>query len=319
MANPIIEVQDLCFDYPGFRALHQVSFEIEPGSVTALVGPNGAGKTTLLRCIAALDTPVSGSIRVAGYPVDEAPRDVHRLMGYLSDSFGLYEELTLAQSLEYAALAQGLPRTAVAKAVEQTAQRLGLEPKLKHQARTLSRGQRQRLGIGQAIIHSPRLLLLDEPASGLDPEARGALAQVFRELQAQGMTILVSSHILAELNEYSTDMLALDQGQILEHRRLQPLSEQTERVLQLQFLEKTEQAILWLQTQPQIQRVRQQEQSLLLDFNGSAADQADLLARCLQAGLPLLSFSVITENLQQSYLSSLANKRATPSFSRMPS
>ena len=220
MNPPIIEVIDLTFDYPGFRALSSVSLRIEPGTVTALVGPNGAGKTTLLRCIAALDTPLSGTVRVAGLDVYESPREVHRLMGFLSDNFGLYGDLTVAQGLEYAARSQGLAAKDVALAVKTTAGRMGLGDKLQHLASTLSRGQRQRLAIGQAIIHSPQVLLLDEPASGLDPEARSALAGVFKALQAQGMTLLVSSHILAELDEYSTHMLALNQGRVLEHRAL---------------------------------------------------------------------------------------------------
>ena len=126
MSEPIIQVTDLTFDYPGFRALERVSLEIQPGTVTALVGPNGAGKTTLLRCIAALETPHSGTIQVAGLDVAESPREVHRLMGYLSDSFGLYSELTVALGLEYAALSQGLSAQAMAGAVKITAQRMGL-------------------------------------------------------------------------------------------------------------------------------------------------------------------------------------------------
>ena len=120
MSQAIIEVSDLTFDYPGFRALDRVSLSIAPGTVTALVGPNGAGKTTLLRCIAALETPLSGSVRVAGLDVYESPREVHRLMGYLSDNFGLYSDLTVAQGLEYAARSQGLATAGVAQAVRGT-------------------------------------------------------------------------------------------------------------------------------------------------------------------------------------------------------
>ena len=251
MSAAIIEVTNLTFDYPGFRALEQISLRIEPGTVTALVGPNGAGKTTLLRCIAALDTPLSGTVRVVGHDVYESPRKVHQLMGYLSDSFGLYSDLTVAQGLEYAAGSQGLAPEGVAQAVKLTAERMGLGDKLQKLARTLSRGQRQRLAIGQAIIHSPQVLLLDEPASGLDPEARGALASVFKALQAQGMTLLVSSHILAELDVYSTHMLALNHGRVLEHRALAGALDATagemhERMLRLEFVHNAEPVAAWL-------------------------------------------------------------------------
>ena len=316
MSEPVIEVTDLTFDYPGFRALDGVSLSIAAGSVTALVGPNGAGKTTLLRCIAALDTPLAGSVRVMGLDVYESPREVHRLMGYLSDNFGLYSDLTVAQGLEYAARSQGLPAAAVPQAVQTTAQRMGLGDKLGNLASALSRGQRQRLAIGQAIIHGPRVLLLDEPASGLDPEARGALAHVFKALQAQGMSLLVSSHILAELDEYSTHMLALNHGRVLEHRALNPQAAAAggaalERMLRLEFAGSAESIAVWLQSQAHVRVGRAEGHVAEIGFSGGRAEQAALVGACVAAGHALVSVAPITENLQQSYLKSLAAERAT--------
>ncbi len=316
MNPPIIEVIDLTFDYPGFRALAQVSLRIEPGTVTALVGPNGAGKTTLLRCIAALDTPLSGTVRVAGHDVYESPREVHALMGYLSDSFGLYSELTVAQGLEYAARSQGLATEAVAKAVQTTAERMGLGDKSQKLASTLSRGQRQRLAIGQAIIHSPQVLLLDEPASGLDPEARGALAGVFKALQAQGMTLLVSSHILAELDAYSTHMLALNQGRVLEHRALGGATAASagapaERLLRLEFVHSAESVASWLANQVNVTLRHIDASGLEISLRGDAAAQAALVSACVAAGYPLTVVAPVTENLQQSYLKSLEAERSS--------
>ena len=315
--NPaIIEVCDLTFDYPGFRALERVSLSIAPCTVTALVGPNGAGKTTLLRCIAALDTPLSGTVRVAGLDVYESPREVHRLMGYLSDNFGLYSDLTVAQGLEYAARSQGLASAAVAQAVQSTAQRLGLSDKLGNLASALSRGQRQRLAIGQAIIHAPKVLLLDEPASGLDPEARSSLAQVFKALQAQGMSLLVSSHILAELDEYSTHMLALDRGRVLEHRALSPSGFSgdsggpAERLLRLEFIAPAHTVAPWLRLQPGVRLERVESDSVEIGFSGSAQAQAALVGACVAAGHGLTVMAPVTENLQQSYLKSLRAGRA---------
>ncbi|VVC82742.1 DNA mismatch repair protein MutS [Sideroxydans sp. CL21] len=205
----MIEITNLTFDYPGHRALNDVTLTVANGSVTALVGPNGAGKTTLMRCIAGLETPLTGTITVADMDVSDRTRDVHRVMGYLSDFFGLYQDLTVARCLEYAAAAQGLPEADIPAAIERTARQLNLIDRLQQTSGSLSRGLRQRVAIGQAIIHQPKVLLLDEPASGLDPEARASLATLFRQLQADGMTLLVSSHILSELDEYSTHMLAL--------------------------------------------------------------------------------------------------------------
>ena len=323
MTKPIIEVIDLSYDYPGFRALERVSLKIEPGTVTALVGPNGAGKTTLLRCIAALETPLSGTIHVAGVDVFESPREVHRLMGYLSDSFGLYGELTVAQGLEYAARSQGLGDDTVAGAVKTTAQRMGLSEKLQSMASTLSRGQRQRLAIGQAIIHSPQVLLLDEPASGLDPEARSSLAGVFKTLQAQGMSLLVSSHILAELDEYSTHMLALNQGRVLEHRALGDVpvtgaGPSAERTLRLEFVHGAEPVAAWLKTQVNVTPRRVDGNAVEISLRGDAAAQAALVSACVSAGHGLTMIAPITENLQQSYLKSLAAERSATARTRAP-
>lgn len=322
MSQAIIEVSNLTFDYPGFRALERVSLSIAPGTVTALVGPNGAGKTTLLRCIAALETPLSGTVHVAGLDVYESPREVHRLMGYLSDNFGLYSDLTVAQGLEYAAASQGLAHASVAEAVRSTARRLGLSDKLNNLASALSRGQRQRLAIGQAIIHAPQVLLLDEPASGLDPEARSSLAQVFKALQAQGMSLLVSSHILAELDEYSTHMLALSQGRVLEHRALSHVTPPggegaaPERLLRLEFLAPAESIAPWLGQQAHVRMGRVEGHGLEIAFNGPLSAQAALVAACVAAGHSLTSIAPITENLQQSYLKSLAADRAAQATPR---
>ena len=217
----MIEVSQLVFEYPGHRALDGVSVSIPAGSVTALVGPNGAGKSTLMRCIAGLDQPLSGHIRVKGLSVEDQPREVHRHLGYLSDFYGLYDRLTVTRCLQYSALSMGVAEDQVAARVQQVAAQLGLSELLQRYPTELSRGQRQRVAIGQAIVHQPSVLLLDEPASGLDPDARSSLSQLFRQLQAHGMTLIVSSHILSELDEYCTHILSIRNGRIESHEALQ--------------------------------------------------------------------------------------------------
>ena len=175
----MINVEQLIFEYPNLRALDEVSFHIPQGSITALVGPNGAGKSTLLRCMAGLDQPMSGNIRINDIDVLEHPRECHRIIGYLSDFFGLYDRLTVRQCLHYVARAQGIAEADCAAAIDKISSGLYINDRLDVLAGTLSRGLRQRVAIGQAIIHSPRVVLLDEPASGLDPEARHELAELF--------------------------------------------------------------------------------------------------------------------------------------------
>jgi ABC-2 type transport system ATP-binding protein len=303
----MIEINGLTFDYPGHRALDEVTLTVASGSVTALVGPNGAGKTTLMRCIAGLEIPLTGSITVAGMDVIEQPREVHRIMGYLSDFFGLYQDLTVARCLEYAAAAQGLPEADIPAAIERTAERLDLSDRLQQTSGSLSRGLRQRVAIGQAIIHQPKMLLLDEPASGLDPEARASLAALFRQLQADGMTLLVSSHILAELDEYSTHMLALREGRILENRELKPAHlADAHRHLHLDLAQPDARLPEWLKSYAQVTLKEAAEDHAEFDFHGDLPAQAALLKALVHEGFAVSSLAAHKENLQQSYLRSVA-------------
>jgi ABC-2 type transport system ATP-binding protein len=210
----MIEIRSLVFEYPGHRALHGVSLVVEKGAITALVGPNGAGKTTLLRCMAALETPYEGQVVIDGLDTREEPRAIHARLGYLPDFFGLYDALPVRRCLHYAARAHGIAPGLAAEAARAAAARVGLSDRLEQPAGALSRGLRQRLAIAQAIVHCPAVLLLDEPAAGLDPQARRDLSQLLLSLKEGGMTLVVSSHILAELEDYSDRMIIVDHGRI---------------------------------------------------------------------------------------------------------
>jgi ABC-2 type transport system ATP-binding protein len=297
----IARVADLRFEYPGVRALDDVSFALQRGTVTALVGPNGAGKSTLLRCMAGLETPVSGEIDVDGIDVLDVPREAHRRLGFLSDFFGVYEALTVRQCLTHAAAIHRTPAERVAPAVDRVAGDLGLADRLDVAAGTLSRGLRQRLAIGQSIIHAPQLLLLDEPAAGLDPEARHALAALFRKLQAAGMTLVVSSHILAELDQYSTDMLVLQQGRVVEQRRLNAIEGRDGRRLRV-VLAAADSRLAASLAQASAANIVLEGRAASFDFLGDEADQARLLHALVSAGLAVAAFEETRENLHDSYL-----------------
>ena len=305
MQSPAIAVEGLSFEYPGLRALDEVAFRVERGSVTALVGPNGAGKTTLLRCLAGLDRPLLGSVAVVGVDVLEEPRLAHRRMGFLSDFFGLYDALTVRQCLSHAAAANGVSEARIPDTVARTAERLDIAGKLDARAGELSRGQRQRVAIGQALVHGPEVLLLDEPASGLDPEARHALAGLFRQLQGEGVTLLVSSHILAELDAYSTHMLVLRAGRIIENRSLQPQAAHRRRVrlaLAMPDLGLRDR----LESVAGVRVLQAGEHSAVVEVQGGAAEQARLLAELVAAGLQVCAFAEAREDLQASYLRTVA-------------
>ncbi len=189
-AAPAIAVRNLVFDYPAHRALHGVSFSVARGSVTALVGPNGAGKTTLLSCIAALLRPLSGAVQVDGVDMLAEPREGHRRIGYLKDFYGLYDSLTVAQSLWHAARGQGIDPANCRGVVERVAADLDLAGLMQAQVGALSRGQRQRLAIARTLVHRPPVLLLDDVMSELDAHRR---QQVIALVDQAGQSFLTTT------------------------------------------------------------------------------------------------------------------------------
>jgi ABC-2 type transport system ATP-binding protein len=307
----MIAVRGLVFDYPGTRALDDVGFALESETITALVGPNGAGKTTLLRCIAGLDTPYAGEIEVAGLDVLDEPRQSHRCLGFLADSFGLYDELSVRQCLLYRAAALGMPAPNRAPAVEIAAERLAIADRLRQKAGTLSRGLRQRLAIAQSIVHHPPVLLLDEPASGLDPEARVGLAETLLRLKGEGMTIIVSSHILSELEDYSTHMLVLRGGRLVENRALGTGDARGARVtLRLSRADTRLEALL--RAESAIDELMLEGLTAQFHFAGDASERAQLLRRLVGADLPIADFSAARESLQDLYMSGVAGAERRP-------
>ena len=300
----LIDVSNLTFEYTGFRALNNLSFSIPSGSIIALVGPNGAGKTTLLRCLAALEQPLTGNILIDGVDVLEHPRSCHRKVGYLSDFFGLYDRLTVQQCLFFVARAQGISTQDCQKAILQVSQQLNIQDRLHNTPAELSRGLRQRVAIAQAIIHQPKVVLLDEPASGLDPEARHSLAELFLTLQKQGMTLIVSSHILSELEAYSSDMLILRQGHIVEQVSVQEKSHAPTlfKLVLTQPVDDLKQILSNVETLFQLDI---QDNQATFKLQGNTHNQHQLLKMLFEHQLPVCEFSPITTNLQDTYLSTV--------------
>jgi ABC-2 type transport system ATP-binding protein len=306
----MIQVDRLTFDYPTTRALHGVTFHLPPGSITALVGPNGAGKTTLLRCLAALEEPVDGTVRVGGVDALADPRACHREVGYLSDFFGLYDDLSVAQCLRHAAAIRGVPPEREREVVERAAARLGIADRLGSRAGELSRGLRQRLAIAQAILHEPRVLLLDEPASGLDPEARHQLATLFLQLRDEGMTLLVSSHILAELDAYSTDMLVLREGRIVSHEPVAGASGRGPSTrIALVLARPFEGLGAALAALEGVSEVRLEAGGATFAAPADAGAQARILAALVAAGVPVSAFAPERRSMQDAYLATVGERR----------
>ena len=298
----LIQVNQLNFEYPKKKILNDISFNIKEGSITALVGPNGAGKTTLLRCMTSLETPLSGTVKIDNINVHDHPRDAHRSMGYLSDFFGVYEDLTVRQCLLYMAWCHKLPQNGLKDKIDFVAEEVEITKYLDEKAGTLSRGYRQRLGVGLAIVHDPKVLFLDEPASGMDPEARLKFSELTIRLRDRGMTLIVSSHILAELEDYCTEMLVIRAGEIKSHVVLKEHQIKSETVIQIGLESVTEDHLEILKNYNDVTEVKILDQGVLCVFNGDQANQQRLLKHLIQNNVPVFSFSVNQKTLQSAYM-----------------
>ncbi len=215
----IIEARDLHKRYPGRResALDNVNFSVPRAQVMGLIGSNGAGKTTLLKIIATLVSPTSGDVFISGTSVRKDPQTVRRLIGYMPDDFGLYEEMRVSEYLEYFAACYNIQGKRRTRLVNELLQLVDLTDRRKESLRGLSRGMKQRLGIARCLVNDPVALLLDEPANGLDPRARIELRELLRELSHMGKTILLSSNILADLHDICDTLAVMSRGRIVAH------------------------------------------------------------------------------------------------------
>jgi ABC-2 type transport system ATP-binding protein len=305
---PKIEVSNLIFEYPGKLALDDVSFSIKPNSITALVGPNGAGKTTLLTCMAALSRPLSGTILVDDIDILIEPRKYHQQIGYLADFFGLYEELTVTQCLRYVGLAHNISEENIEDLIEETASLVEIENHLNKKAKTLSRGLRQRLAIGQTLIHGPEILFLDEPSSGLDPEARYQFSKLLLKLSREGKTIIVSSHILSELEDYATHMLVLRDGKIQEHSGINQSESSDKRNMLLTLAKPYEGTENLLKVINIISGVRANDVNYEFILEGDANAQYQLVKHLIESGVPVCSITDSKIDLQERYVNKYGGK-----------
>lgn len=212
---PIVDIQRLSVFFGKHIAVNNLSLTIPRGEVFGFIGPNGAGKTTTIKVLATLLKPSFGSVRVMGTDVITSPQKVRRNIGYVPDSFGVYEDLTVVEYLHFFAAAYRIEREKRSGTVMDVLALTDLTDKAVSQVDALSRGMKQRLGIARVLLHDPQLLLLDEPASGLDPRARIELRELLKELQRMGKTILVSSHILHELSQFCTRIGIIEAGKLV--------------------------------------------------------------------------------------------------------
>src|SRR5687768_10174735 len=223
---PVVEIKDLCKKYGSFVALDQLTMTVERGQILGFVGPNGAGKTTTIKILVGLAKPTSGSATLAGVDCVREARKLKRLIGYMPDTFGSYDNMRVSEYLDFFGAAFGLPRKARAKRIDEVLHTAGAQTFKDLYVETLSHGMRQRVAIARTLLHDPPALILDEPANGLDPQARIEMRQLLLGLAERGKTLIVTSHILPELARICHRVAIITRGKLRAYGTLAEIARQ---------------------------------------------------------------------------------------------
>ena len=300
----MIAVQGLTKVYGHRTALDAVSFEVPKGEIFGFVGPNGAGKTTTLRILAALLEPTAGRAFVDGADVMRQPELVHDRLGYMPDFFGVYDQLTATEYLDFYAACYRIPRARRTKIAADLLELVGLADRRDQSVDTLSRGLKQRLCLARALVHDPAVLLLDEPASGLDPRARVEMREILKELQRMGKTIVISSHILPELTELCTMIGIIDQGRMRATGPVQDVIREltSGRRLRIMVMGRRDEALAILKALPSIRTVDMINGAIEAQYDGDDATAASILQALTAAGISVSGFSQLEGGLEDAFL-----------------
>jgi ABC-2 type transport system ATP-binding protein len=300
----VIAVDNLTKVYGSRTALDHVSFEVPQGEIFGFVGPNGAGKTTTLRILAALLEPTSGTAFVDGTDVAKDPERVHGRLGYMPDFFGVYDRLTVAEYLDFYASCYRQPKARRKVVVDNLLELVDLAERRDQSVDTLSRGLKQRVCLARALVHDPAVLLLDEPASGLDPRARVEMREILKELRSMGKTIVISSHILPELTELCTMIGIIDQGRMRATGSVQEVIGQltSGRRLRIGVVGKRSAAAAVLAALETVRSVEVVGGALEAAYDGGEETAADILQALTGSGIRVSEFSPLDGGLEDAFL-----------------
>jgi ABC-2 type transport system ATP-binding protein len=323
----VIEVRGLSKSYMGFSAVRAVTFNVSPGAVFGFIGPNGAGKTTTIRILATLLEPSSGSVTVDGIDVVDEPEKVRRIIGYMPDDFGVYEGITVQEYLDFFAAAYGLSRKQRTRTIADVMSLTDLGQLEKKLVADLSKGMRQRLCLAKTLVHDPKVLILDEPANGLDPRARVELRVLLKELAAMGKTIVISSHILTELSDVCTEVGIIERGELLASGTVAQVEARVREIaageaasarspeqpapsgpgvrcaMKFATLEATERALAVLAARPDVTAVqRRDERAIGLRWTGSSHDLHRLVLALVKDEIPLTGLVEEEKDLESIFM-----------------
>lgn len=310
-ASQAIEISRITRLFGSTIAVNQLSFSVAPGRVVGFIGPNGAGKTTTMRILATLDEPDFGDAQVDGFSVVNDPDRVRFRLGFMPDAYGAYPWVSCIEYLDFFARAYGLAGQARTRAIRRVARFTHMEEMLDKPMAGLSKGMKQRLCLGRALIHDPAVLILDEPAAGLDPRARIELKEMIAQLASEGKSLLISSHILTELAEMCDEVAIIEQGnllafgrvdEILAHAAARDPAARQQLTVEIETLDAAEDVRVWLAGQPGVSDVTARGGELECSCPNDPAALHDLLTAMQRAGWRVHRFAARRQSLEQAFL-----------------
>ena len=308
MPEPLLNIESLRVQFGTLLAVDDVSFELHAGDLLGMIGPNGAGKTTTLRAAAGLQPVTTGRVEMFGHDVFHMPTRVGRHLAFTPDTPAVYDTITVEEFLRFIGRCYGLAPMQIDEGIDHWLAQLWLSEKRKSKISALSRGMRQRLAVARSLLPDPHVLLMDEPAAGLDPAGRVQFRQLLASLRDQGKAIIVSSHILADLAEYCTHIAIMGQGKLIQYGTVAAIAggdgheHMRYRVLLAQRVGDARARLDGVGLLIGNQTVRHGDFELTFEFDADRNAAAELLRQLIEAGLPVAAFQPLTPDLEQAYL-----------------
>lgn len=300
----MLEIKNLVKKYGKFTAVNDLNLTVPESSIFGFVGPNGAGKTTTMKIMSGLLKATGGNVIIDGVDVTKKPRALKERIGYMPDFFGVYDDLKVMEYMDFYAGTYYIPYEQREALINNLLEIVDLSHKKEDYVDGLSRGMKQRLCLARSLIHDPKLLILDEPASGLDPRARVEMKEILKQLQTMGKTIIISSHILPELAEMCTEVGIIDQGHIVVQGTVQEIMMQMTKVRRIQIhpLENMEGLLKILEEQPTVADVIENTLDVEFSFQGTDQELTALLKQIVLADIAVLSFKEKEGNLEEIFM-----------------
>jgi len=311
----MLEIENLVKRYGKFYAVNGLSMEIGEGEIYGFVGSNGAGKTTTMKIIAGLLMPTSGRVALNGVDISQDPRAVKKKIGYMPDFFGVYDDLKVDEYMNFYAGVYGIERSEREKVTKPLLELVNLTDKTDAYVDSLSRGMKQRLCLARSLIHNPDLLILDEPASGLDPRARVEMKEILKELKDMGKTVLISSHILSELSEICTSIGIINQGRMVISGTVDEIMQKMSqgRSVRIKVLGDLEPVVKLLKEQPDLGKISVRNDYVEADFSGDKSRLAEILKDMIKNEIPVISFTEIEGSLESVFMHLTGGEKANAS------